>query len=131
MNNCKWLEAETTAAVYALLGYQNPALPAAGLPAAGAAPVTFLAPISLADPVVDEWAGEVDNKKSFFPKKDVPGKLGAAIAKVGGDKEIDGAMKSKNINYAGLDNSGDGIAGSDNYKHKHKEKAKRTRPSEG
>lgn len=131
MNNCKWSEAETTAAVYTLLGYQNPALPGAGLPAAAAAPTAVQAPVPAADPVVDKWADEVDTKKNFLPKKGVARKLGSSAPKVGGDKGIDGTTKSKNINDVGLDNLGDGIGGSDKHKHKPKDKVKRMRPSEG
>jgi hypothetical protein len=133
MNDCKFKEEETTAAVYNLLGYQNPALPAATLPAAAtaAAPVALQAPAPAAEPVLDKWADEVDTKKNFLPKKGVARKLGGSVAKVAGGKGVDGAMKSKNINDMGLDNSGDGTTVSDKHKPKAKEKVKRTRPNEG
>lgn len=132
-NDCKFKEEETTAAVYNLLGYQNPALPAATLPAAAtaAAPVALQAPAPAAEPVLDKWADEVDTKKNFLPKKGVARKLGGSVAKVAGGKGVDGAMKSKNINDMGLDNSGDGTTVSDKHKPKAKEKVKRTRPNEG
>lgn len=136
MNNCKFKEDETTAAVYKLLGLQNPAaLPAAALPAAAAlpsaaAPVAPQAPVAVAEPVLDKWADEVDTKKNFLPKKGVARKL-ASSAKVAGGKGVDGPVKSKNINDMGLDNSGDGTTVSDKQKPKFREKVKRSRPSEG
>ena len=133
MNDCKFKEEETTAAVYALLGYQNPALPAAMLPAAvaGAAPVALQAPAPAAESVFDKWADEADTKKTFLPKKGVARKLGGSVAKVAGGKGLDGPVKSRNINDMGPDYSGDGITVSDKHKPKAKEKVKRTRPNEG
>lgn len=132
MNNCKFSEDETTAAVYKLLGLQNPAtLPAAAVPAAAAAPVATQAPIPVAEPVLDKWADEVDTKKNFLPKKGVARKLQVSGAKVAGGKGVDGAVKSKNINDMGLDNSGDGTTMSDKQKPKSREKVKRSRPNEG
>lgn len=128
MNNCKFTEAETTAAVYKLLGLQNPA---AALPVA-AAPVASQAPIPVAEPVLDKWTDEVDTKKNFLPKKGVARKLQVTGVKVaGGNKGVDGAVKSKNINDMGLDNSGDGTTVSERQKPKAREKVKRSRPSEG
>jgi len=127
MNNCKFTEDETTAAVYKLLGLQNPA---AAIPAA-AAPVSSQAPFPVAEPVLDKWADEVDTKKNFLPKKGVARKLQVSVAKVAGGKGVDGVVKSKNINDMGLDNSGDGTTASDKQKPKAREKVKRSRPSEG
>ncbi|KAG0560531.1 hypothetical protein KC19_10G187700 [Ceratodon purpureus] len=135
MNDCKFKEEETTAAVYNLLGYQNPALPASTLPAAAVAtaavPVALQAPAPAAEPALDKWPDEVDTKKNFLPKKGVARKLGGSVAKVAAGKGVDGSVKSKNINDMGLDNSGDGTTVSDKHKPKAKEKVKRTRPNEG
>lgn len=134
MNKCSLPEAETTAAVYAALGYQNPALAPAPASAADT-PSLPPPPPPVVEPAEEKWADQSDTKKTTLmskTKKGVARKYGTAGVKAGGSNLADGSVKSKSLNDVGLDSNAEGAAVvSDKNKNKAKDKNKRPRASEG
>jgi hypothetical protein len=133
MNNCKFTEEETTAAVYSYLGLQNPKL----LPAIGA-PAELPPPAPVMETVLKKSAVTADTKKVSrvtTGKKGLVGPIAAGVVKTAGSKGADGTLKRKSLNDVGVDISADEIAYArilaDKNKLKEKEKNKRQRTSEG
>jgi hypothetical protein len=133
MNNCKFTEEETTAAVYSYLGLQNPKL----VPTIGAhAEMPPLPPV--VEPFLKKSAIPADTKRGSritTDKKRPVGSVPAGGVKTAGSKGADGTVTSKSLNDAALDANADEIAYArilaDKNKLKEKEKKKRQRTSEG
>jgi hypothetical protein len=133
MNNCKFTEEETTAAVYSYLGLQNPKL----VPTIGA-PAELPPPAPVMETVLKKSAVTADTKKGSrvtTGKKGLVGSIAAGVVKTAGSKGADGTLKRKSLNDVGVDVSADEIAYArilaDKNKLKEKEKNKRQRTSEG